>query len=248
MEQALPKPKKKLFDRIMTVILGVFIGLVILVEGVGILSARTNYGVPNFFGYQTMVVLTPSMEPTLPVDSAIIIQRIEDYSTLNASTTYDARDGDMISFRTLIEGHDAIITHRIVAIRFEGGVYIFETKGDNNTNQIPQDFNIYQDMVLGKVVHMSVALGKIQKFFSNPIVMFLLVLIPLGYIVFLSIRDFVRALKNKPVEVEQGPATTLSDEEIAKIMEAEKAALKEAIRLEKEKLKEELRKEMEHKD
>ena len=248
MEQALQKPKKKLLDRIMTVILGIFVGLVVLVEGFGMISARSNYGVPNFFGYQTMVVLTSSMDPTLPVDSAIVVQRIEDFSTLNPSTNLVSKDGDIISFRTTIEGQSAIITHRIVAIRIEGGKYVFDTKGDNNLNQIPQDYNISQDMVLGKVIYMSVGLGMVQKFLSNPIVMFLLVLIPLGYIVFLSIRDFVKALKQKPVEEVAVPVSTISEEELEKIKEAEKAALKEAIRLEKERLKEEIRKEMENKD
>lgn len=248
MEQTLQKPKKKLFDRIMTAFLGIFIGLVVLVEGVGMISARSNYGVPNFFGYQTMVVLTSSMEPTLPVDAAIVVQRIDDFSTLNASTDLLSKDGDIISFRTEIDGQSAIITHRIVAIRIEGGKYKFDTKGDKNPNQIFQDYNISQDMVLGKVIYMSVGLGKVQKILSNPVVMFLLVLIPLGYIVFLSIRDFVKALKQKPVEEVTLPVSTISDEELAKIKEAEKAALKEAIRLEKERLKEELHKEMENKD
>lgn len=248
MEQTLAKPKKKLIDRILTAILGVFIGIVVLVEGVGMISARNNYGVPNFFGYQTMIVLTESMEPTLPVDAAIIVKKIDDFSTLKASTSIGAKDGDMISFRTQIEGRDAIITHRIVEIRIESGKYFFDLKGDNNLNQIPQDLNVSQDNVLGKVIHVSVGLGKVQKFFSNPVVMFLLVLIPLGYIVFLSIRDFVRALKSKPVEAVIPEVAPLSAEELEKIKEQEKAALKEAIRLEKEKLKEELRKEMEQKE
>ena len=36
-----------------------------------------NYGVPNVFGYQMMHILTDSMVPVYPVDSAIIVTKFD---------------------------------------------------------------------------------------------------------------------------------------------------------------------------
>ena len=52
------KSKKSLFGKILTWVLGSFVGILLVVQVSGFITARSNFGVSSFFGYQSFVVLT----------------------------------------------------------------------------------------------------------------------------------------------------------------------------------------------
>jgi hypothetical protein len=58
-----PKKKKSLFSRIFTIVVGSIVGLLLLMQIMGAISAQSNYGVQRFGDYQILVVVTDSMEP-----------------------------------------------------------------------------------------------------------------------------------------------------------------------------------------
>ncbi len=241
--------KKSLFSKILTWVLGSFVGVLLVVQVTGFISARNNFGVSSFMGYQSFVVLTDSMEPELPVGNGVIVKKV-DVETLVASTTPEAKDGDIITF--FRSSDELIITHRIIEVIDDGdGTLTFKCLGDNlnaqtcptegctiaNSDLVPEEF------VMGKVIASSVALGAISRFFSSPITTLFLVLIPLGAVFASSIVDFIKAAKMRPEEETANSKVLsdeeLSDEEFVKIKEQEK------LLVIKEMEKERLRKEME---
>lgn len=114
--------------------------------------------------YKGFVILTGSMTPNIKEDSVIIVKDIE----------FDSiKKGDIITFRT-----SEIITHRVVDILQDndGKVYL-QTKGDaNNRND---DFKIYENDMIGKVVFVIPYIGKVIRYIKSLqfIFTFLLVLI-----------------------------------------------------------------------
>jgi signal peptidase I len=113
------RQKNKKIKKILSAILGVLIVFIVGLQLIGIITARSNYGVSNFFGYQTLVVLTDSMEDELPVGSGIIVKRT-DPATLEVD--------DIITFFRPNDG--LIVTHRIIEID-EGEERYFRCLGDN---------------------------------------------------------------------------------------------------------------------
>src|SRR5690349_15210172 len=72
--------------------------------------------------FQPMVIVTGSMQKTIPVGS-LVVDRSVDPSRL--------RVGDVISFQKPL-GAKGIDTHRIVAITVDRGKRLYKTKGDSN--------------------------------------------------------------------------------------------------------------------
>jgi signal peptidase len=72
--------------------------------------------------YQPMVIVTSSMQKTIPVGSLVVDQTID---------PQQLKAGDVISFRKPI-GATGIDTHRIVAIKRDHGKLLYQTKGDSN--------------------------------------------------------------------------------------------------------------------
>jgi len=236
-QETVKKPKKSsLISKILTAFLSVFVFLLLAVEVIGFISARSNYGVSSIFGYQTMIVLTDSMAPALPVGDGIVVQKV-DYSTLVASTTIESQDGDIITF---YRANDAVIvTHRIIEIiENEDGSRIFRCLGDNlHAENCPtsgctvanSDY-IEEKYVLGKVINVSPTIGTLHSFFTSPWVTFGLVLVPLGLIFLSSLKDFIKVAKGKEETV---GSDDFSGDDFEKIKEKQKLELLKEMEKEK---------------
>jgi len=230
-----PKTKQSLLSKIMSWVFGSLIVVMLVFEGFGLISARSNYGVPNFFGYQFLVIQTDSMDTgpeTFPVDMGIIVQKVPT-DTLVASSEFAAFDGDVITFYRRTD--DRVVTHRIIDIDTNDQGLVFVCLGDNlfadtcppNGCSLGNADRIPEADVLGKVVDKSAALGSAYRFLSNPVTMLLLVLVPLGGLVVFSAIDFVKALKAKP---ETSSGVTLTEEDIKAIKEETRRALLEDMK------------------
>ncbi len=231
------KQAKKIGSKIVSWIFGALIVTMLAIEGYGLISSRSNHGVPNFFGYQFLVIQTDSMDlgpDTYPVNMGIVIQKV-DPDTLVASSETAAHDGDVITFYRRLDGR--VVTHRIIAIDENAAGLVFVCLGDNlNAETCPASGcsesnadRIPEADVMGKVVNKSAALGSAYRFLSNPATMLLLVLIPLGILVVLSAIDFAKAIKTKQAAAPAG-APLLTKEDVEAIKEEARRSLLEELK------------------
>jgi signal peptidase I len=72
--------------------------------------------------YEPMVIVTGSMQKTIPVGSLVVDQKVN---------PQQLEVGDVISFQKPL-GAKGIDTHRIVAIKNDHGKRLYRTKGDSN--------------------------------------------------------------------------------------------------------------------
>jgi len=72
--------------------------------------------------YEPMVIVTGSMQKTIPVGSLVVDQKVN---------PQQLEVGDVISFQKPL-GAKGIDTHRIVAIKVDHGKRLYQTKGDSN--------------------------------------------------------------------------------------------------------------------
>ena len=125
------------------------IGIIILLA---VIAACLPVTVPQFMGYEVFNVESGSMEPTIPVGSAIYVKKIDADQIV---------DGDIIAFRS----GDSIIMHRVID-NFIVERY-FKTKGD--ANEIEDLAEVpYSDLV-GIVERSYPALGEIMVLLASGI-------------------------------------------------------------------------------
>lgn len=99
--------------------IGLTWGLVSVVAGLGALTLV----VPAVTGSTPLAVLSPSMEPTLPVGTLLIVQPVN---------PAEVRLGDVITYQ-VEPGEPTLVTHRVVEVQsISTGEFQYLTKGDAN--------------------------------------------------------------------------------------------------------------------
>lgn len=114
-----------------------------------VMAVALPFSVPKLFGYQIYNVLTQSMEPAMPVGSAIYVKRCDPQAL---------RQGDIITFR-LSEATGLVETHRVVENDTQAKQLI--TKGD--ANALPDVDPVSYERVVGKVVICIPVLGTVSE-------------------------------------------------------------------------------------
>ena len=119
--------------------------------------------------FSTYVIVTPSMVPTIKIDDAIVVQRVD-------NDNYKV--GDIITFASNDVNYEGLaITHRIVEIQsIDNKTSVYTTKGDNN--KVIDPVSVKTDSIYGKVLFKIPKVGKIQEFFSHPANYLLCLLVP----------------------------------------------------------------------
>lgn len=109
--------------------------------------------------FSTYVIVTPSMVPTIKIDDAIVVKRVD-------NDKYKV--GDIITFASKDVNYEGLaVTHRIVDKQsLDKKTSIYTTKGDNN--QVIDPVSVKTDAIYGKVLFKVPKVGKIQEFFSHP--------------------------------------------------------------------------------
>ena len=105
---------------------------------------------PRLFGMRVYSVISGSMEPTLPVGSAVYVETVD---------PAEIRAGDIIAFSD--EG--VVVTHRVVEVRPDTGEFI--TKGD--ANDTPDIYPIARVNILGRVKAHFPLLGKLMMLYAT---------------------------------------------------------------------------------
>lgn len=140
---------------------------------------------PQIFGYSMFRVMSGSMEPTLPVDSMVLVKHTE---------ASEVAVDDVISFYSQDPQLDGMVnTHRVIEVNRENEKYSFVTKGD--ANYIADTVPVSEADLIGKVVFTSLFLGRMVRLMANPLVFLPLILIPLAIILILNILSAVRSVK-----------------------------------------------------
>lgn len=114
-----------------------------------VMAVALPFSLPKLFGYQIYNVLTQSMEPAMPVGSAIYVKRCDPQAL---------RQGEIITYR-LSEATGLVETHRVVENDTQAKQLI--TKGD--ANALPDVDPVSYERVVGKVVICIPVLGTVSE-------------------------------------------------------------------------------------
>lgn len=195
--------------RVVNVLAAVVIALALVVL---LRTVFTPVGeVPSLGNYSFMRTLTGSMEPAIPVHSFIVTEAVDPESL---------QVGDIITFRSTeskLEG--ALNTHRITSVYEEGGQLMFHTKGD--ANAVEDSEPVSSINVVGKVVFISAALGTVVSLFSNPLVFFPFVVVPLVLLLGFELVKLVKSTK-EVARAEDEAALRAAVEQVRRKRAAEK--------------------------
>lgn len=127
----------------------------------------------SFFNFRMFTVITGSMAPKYNVGDVLISKDVEP-STIKV--------GDTISYRGAAgDFRNKVITHQVVGVdKDEYGEYIFRAKGLAN---LIEDPIVYENQLYGIVIYKSVILSFIYKMVGTPVGFFMLIIVPLMFVV-----------------------------------------------------------------
>ena len=186
------------------------------------LATRDSRSVASIAGFTPLTVASESMEPTFGTNDLIIIKKC-DTSTL--------KEGDIITFHTIINNEYALNTHRIVDIEENNGYRAYRTKGDNN--QIEDTHVIADGDIVGKYVLKLAGVGALMRFLSSSTGFLVVIIIPLLIFFVLQVYHLIMViLKLKKATAEENRDASL--DEALKAKEEAEAALAEAKLLKEE--------------
>jgi signal peptidase len=180
--------------------------LLTLAMGVTILALTV---LPPLLRYQTYVVLSGSMEPTIHTGS-VIVATAADPNTLQV--------GDIVSF--VRPGDEENVTHRIIEIKGGAQGRTFVTKGD--ASGAPDVGEIRFDRLAGKVRVSIPYLGYFFKFIGSPQMRLLFIVVPGLLLLATWLWEIWRPEpKARPAaeELAKGMAPAASDAELARSSE-----------------------------
>jgi signal peptidase I len=109
--------------------------------------------------YEPMVIVTGSMQKTIPVGSLVVDQKVD---------PRQLEVGDVISFRKPLGAH-GLDTHRIVAIKNDKGMRLYQTKGDSNPVVDPWVISFDRGMVAHRMVFSVPYAGNALIFARSPL-------------------------------------------------------------------------------
>ena len=183
-KENIKKAKKKY------VVSSVVLGLAVL-TALYISIQTLAFGYSSLFGYSVFRVVTPSMEPTLAVNSLLLCKKVDIASV---------REGDIISFVSKEYDHyGAIVTHRAVAIKQDAdGKTMLESRGD--ANFLSDSYYVTEKNFIGKVVRYSDREGAVTKlvtFLTGKFGFVALIVFPLLIIATLVLQSIGKSMKNE---------------------------------------------------
>ncbi|OGG16723.1 signal peptidase I [Candidatus Gottesmanbacteria bacterium RIFCSPHIGHO2_02_FULL_39_11] len=149
--------------------------------------------------FQTFIVPSGSMEPTVRVGSIAVIKGISP-NTL--------KKGDIIAF-TNPEDSKKVILHRINEAIITSGHQSFKTKGDSN--KTPDTWTVSESIVKGKMILSFPYLGFIGTQVKTPIGFILLVILPALILVLLQIKRVKEGIEEEVVRRTQKTVSSISN-------------------------------------
>src|SRR3990167_10353440 len=154
------------------------IGIFILVPFVvfTLITSKTD----KFLGIQSFVVLSGSMQPTIPVGSIIYTQKESWYP-----------EGSVISFKS----GDATVTHRVVKVINRANTLYYQTKGDANSTVDGKE--IITSDIFGKQVFSLPYVGRLIIFLKTPQGFFPLIIFPITVFIILELWNLKKEIEKE---------------------------------------------------
>ncbi len=185
----------KTVKRVLSTAVNVISTLIIIVAVVMLITVimTRSSGVPNFMGYSVFRVMTGSMEPTLKINTLIVVKRTD---------ISEIKMGDIITFYSedpALKGQ--INTHRVVRAETEDGEKVLYTRGD--ANLIDDKYPTRQKDLIGRMVFSSFLLGTIVRLAANPVVFIPVIIVPLVVMLVINIMRSVKITKSMMAEEEE---------------------------------------------
>lgn len=258
---------RKIIEWVVFGLFGILFAFVLVGNISSMIHKDENYGQSIRYGFGTFVILTTSMEPDIPKDSAIITYKedvsifkdrlakgeIVDVTFANIATGIEF-EPDTPEFKRANGGQqivsNQIMTHRLKEIHedpsvpFGEGRFILITTGINNHGEyalIGQYQLFTEKQYLGTVKVVNTALGGFMNFVSSPFGLLVLLLIPAGYLIVVSSIDIFKAVKEDE-NASQATNNNVSSERLSKISDKDKERLKKELLEEMMKAKKEEKK------
>lgn len=229
----------KAMKRAGTIVVSVILWAIILLAALyafTTMATKDDQNVASILGYTPLVVETDSMKPTFESGDLIFIKKCD---------TSKLKEGDIITFHTIIDNQYALNTHRIQKIDEANGVRSYTTIGDNN-NGVADQHVISDGDIVGKYIGHVSGLGKVMNFLSSSMGFLIVIVLPMLlffiYQVYNLIMISIRLKKAMAVEnaeeianarIQQEKADQAADE-AARAKDEAQAALEEAKRLKEE--------------
>lgn len=219
------KPKKKkskarvIVEWSLTIVFGALFLFAAIAQIDGFVHRDENYGQTIRFGWGSFVVLTSSMEPEYPVNSAIITHKDDPKSIFdaynrgekiditffnNAYYVTDPPTGEGMEIYTERVTKQAVFTHRLffakerTDVKVGDGHYLFYVKGINTegVDWKERQYQLFTEKeLLGVVKVNSPFLGGVFSFMSSPWGLLIFLLVPAGYLVVVSVLDIFKTIK-----------------------------------------------------
>lgn len=174
------------------IILNCFISLLIIILLIILFISfmSDNQGLKKIGGYSLLSVEGDSMYPKIKNGDLIAIDR-------KKKNLYEI--GDIVSFADVNGNHYDIITHEIVYVEKVGNEYRYHTKGINNVNN-DNDF-ITNEEIIGEYKDFRIPLiGYVVSFANTKWGYLLLVVLPLGIVLIVSICELSKEVNKKKEE------------------------------------------------
>ena len=174
---------RRILNTVVNVVLVLAIALAAVCTYVSYVSTSGN-GVPSVFGIRMFSIQTESMYPTLLPGDLIFDTGVKDPGEL--------RNGDIITYWTVINGERVLNTHRIHEIYDGGGYLIFATKGDNNT--AADALTVHESEIVGKYSFRVPGMGKVFDYLQTSTGFLIVVVIPVFLFFVFHLVQFFRVL------------------------------------------------------
>lgn len=175
-------------------IVWIFVLLVIFV----ILVQRIFNNQVSIGSYRMFTVVTGSMDPVYKVGEVVISKEV-DPSTINVGD-------DVVYLGEKNDFKDKIVTHRVIKIEKKDNEYYFTTKGIANEYSDPV---ISSSQLYGKVVYKPVVLSFLSSILNTRLGFYLLIFVPVAFLIFLEILDYI---KRKEGELDEGEKKEVKEE------------------------------------
>ena len=218
----------KVVKKGITILISIVLWAVILLAALfafTTLATRDNTNVSSLAGYTPMIVQSDSMAPTFYAGDLIFIKKCD---------TSALKEGDIITFHTIIENEYALNTHRIESITEENGIRSYVTKGDNNEMS---DMHVISDGdIVGKYLGKLSRFGKVMEFLSSSVGFLVVIVLPLLLFFIYQIYNLIMVGINlkKAMAVEEATKKAAAEDEAAEKVKEAEVALAEAMRLKAE--------------
>ena len=225
----------KTLKRIGTIVISVILWAIILLAALyafTTMATKDDQSVSRILGYTPLTVESDSMKPTFCKGDLIFIKKCD---------TSKLKEGDIITFHTIIDNQYALNTHRIQKIDEVNGVRSYTTIGDNN-NGVADQHVISDGDIVGKYVGHISNLGKVMSFLSSSMGFLIVIVLPMLLffiyqvynLIMISIRLKKAIAVENAEELAKAGLNKADAEQAAKDKDEAQAALEEAKRLREE--------------